>query len=305
VTLSELIKKVEAKLGTKTKVLLGLMAATSLGSSLFLGTNKENKNINAATVMITRLDGRSGGSGVVIATKDSESTILTNGHVCHVIENGGTVTTTEGEMHTVKAYKKDVFHDLCLIKVAAKLKNRTNIAKQAPKLYEEATISGHPSLLPNVVTSGHFAGNKVITVFTGITPCTKEELESMPEICFFFRGIPVVKTYETTLVTALIMAGSSGSAVYNSNKEISGLVFAGSGDLSFAFTVPFDYVRSFVDLDDGNNYEKPNYQLDIMTILSGMDKKIERKELIQRCTSSTLRGKVKEFCNIIINDVVW
>jgi V8-like Glu-specific endopeptidase len=43
----------------------------------------------------------------------------------------------------------------------------------------------------------------------------------------FVGGIPDIMQYDSTLVTATIMPGSSGSGVYNENKELAGVVFAG------------------------------------------------------------------------------
>lgn len=271
-------------------------------------TQTVEKNINDATVMITRLDGKSGGSGVVVSVGNNETKVLTNSHVCHVVEHGGLVTTTYGETHAVKTYKKDDHHDLCLIKIAAKLKSSATLANEAPKLYEEATISGHPNLFPNVVSKGHFSGTKIISVFTGIDKCSEDEMKNEPGICFFFGGMPSIKTYESVLVTALIMAGSSGSAVYNANKEVAGLVFAGSGDLSYAFIVPFAYLKSFVYEDITGafqDYSLPNYKMILTSNPLASDKRILKAELVRKCIQSVNTGKIKELCTTILNDVVW
>jgi hypothetical protein len=43
------------------------------------------------------------------------------------------------------------------------------------------------------------------------------------------------------------MPGSSGSAVFNDRGEIAGLVFAGRGELGYAFSVPQAFIYSFVN----------------------------------------------------------
>ena len=194
---------------------------------------------------------------------ENESEILTNRHVCEVVQNGGKVIFTNGERHLIKSLKKDSDHDLCIIVVPTKAKNKASIASTRPLFYEEATISGHPSLLPNVVTKGHFSGTQLIEVFVGIRECTKEEESAAYDMCAFFGGMPVIETYESVLVTATIMAGSSGSGVYNSNGELAALAFAGTRGLSYAYVVPYEFVITFVSQNTkGKNratFTSPNY----------------------------------------------
>jgi hypothetical protein len=87
-----------------------------------------------------------------------------------------------------------------------------------------------------------------IKVVTDIIPCTSADLNDPEKVlyCAFIGGLPVIKEYQAQLVTALISPGSSGSAVYNTDGEISGLVFAGSKPLGYAFIVPISFVRYFL-----------------------------------------------------------
>lgn len=285
-------------------------AALGLGGILLAGYFHHNRtsNVTSPTVMITNLKGNSGGSGVVISTSEAESIVLTNYHVCKVVENGGMVVTTYGESHVVKAYNPDTLHDLCLVSVAAKLKSSATIAPKKPALYETATISGHPALLPNVVTTGHFSNNKVIQVFYGLDKCTDKDMEDSTKslFCMFFGGIPIIKTYEATVVTALIMAGSSGSAVYNDRQELSGLAFAGAGQLSYAFTVPYEYMRTFLDKQDGNTsgWTVPNYRVDLAKQLQEENKNRYRI-IANKCANEVEDGPVKSMCDVIVNTLQW
>lgn len=241
-----------------------LLAVLTLMFSLHLITDNTVKPTTArdagrATVAIVRSDLKSGGTGVVLKSSSKQSTVLTNGHVCRVVENGGIVVGDDGRQHAVTGYKRSQAHDLCLVTVAADLEVETKLASSAPDYYSSATVAGHPALLPTVVTSGHFSGHLIINVLTEITPCTEEDLKSSNAImCIFFGGIPKVSTYESQLVTATIQPGSSGSAVYNSKGEISALVFAGSGDLGYAIVVPYEFVAYFLEQEQHTlEYTKP------------------------------------------------
>ncbi len=63
----------------------------------------------------------------------------------------------------------------------------------------------------------------------------------------FFGGLPVITTYQARVTSNFIQPGSSGSAVFNSDGYIAGLVFAGSGPISWAHIVPAEYVNYFVN----------------------------------------------------------
>jgi hypothetical protein len=153
-------------------------------------------------------------------------------------------------------------HDLCEVKVNANLKVNTKVAEHAPAPYSQATVVGHPSLYPIIITKGNFSGRMLIDVRTGTRECTKEDFESENGIlCLLLGGIPVVETYDAQLIAATIMPGSSGSPVFDENGEIAGLVFAGSGELSYGFIVPQEYVKAFVDEEAPKmQWKKPGKQ---------------------------------------------
>lgn len=313
--LDKIFTKLENSVGSLGKVAIGLLvlAATLLTGSVLFSDKSEITN---STVMITTMSGNSGGSGSVIYSSENRSLVLTNKHVCEIALNGGLVKTTSGQTHTILSFKESAAHDLCLITVASKLPGKVSLATSAPKMYELATVSGHPGLLPNVVTQGHFSGNKVINVFLGMRKCTEEESKSqelgLP--CAFFGGLPVFHTYEAVLVTATIMPGSSGSAIYNSSKELSAVVFAGSGQIGYAFAVPFEYVNTFLN----EELKKvptiiPNYNIDIQ--LESIREQTKRRtinKIVRKCEEETdslkdSKGRtvIENFCQTIIRDSNW
>lgn len=234
--------------------LLGIVGCAAILLIALSGPNKpqlRTTNDYAHTsVRITNMAETSGGTGVILASGPSSSTILTNAHVCRLIKIGGLVHKGNTRM-LVKEFKVYAYHDLCMIKVAKDLGYNATLAPQAPATYSEALISGHPALLPHVLSKGNFSDDMVITVLVGARKCEKDDTSTY---CAIFGVEPIIVSYNTTLVTGLIMPGSSGSAVFNAKGELSALIFAGSQGLSYGFVVPYEYVRDFV-LREANNTE--------------------------------------------------
>jgi len=307
------LTRLEKSVGPIAKFVIGVAVISSpflVGAFLL---REKPADITASTVMITGLNGRSGGSGVIVSSSRSSSQVLTNAHVCQVADKGGLVKTVAGATHTILYYAESEMHDLCLITVAADLGASVPLAKAAPKMYDHAIISGHPSLLPNVITEGHFSGNRVINVFMGIRECTSNERkdDDIGFLCWFFGGFPVIKTFEAVLVTATIMPGSSGSAVYTQSRRLGALVFAGSGELGYAFAIPYEYVDNFLSTEIYLvKPKKPNYEMSIQLKSKRSDN--DRAQLRKKCRNSTndtlnsaQKEKIKSLCKVIEKDSKW
>jgi S1-C subfamily serine protease len=219
-----------------------ILTITANATSLKPTTLKELRSIS---VKITNAEETSGGTGSILKSHKNASYILTNKHVCGVVENGGFVKDTENNKYKVIAYKTSFEHDLCVVTIKQNLGISLTIASQLPKPADVSIVSGHPRLLPNVITVGHFSDTQEITVMTGVRECTDKEVEEDALSCAFF-GYPIVTKYNSQLVSNLIQPGNSGSAVFNSSGEIAGVIFAGSGDLGFGWIVPLLYVSHFV-----------------------------------------------------------
>jgi S1-C subfamily serine protease len=210
-----------------------------------------NPEYSSTSVMITKYDGRSGGSGVIVSSKRGESRILTNAHVCSLLSNGG-IIRSDTRKGIVKSYQVSDLHDLCLVTTNTNFHINTMLAQNEPEIYDDAIISGHPRLLPNIVTHGHFSQKQIVNILAGFRPCAPEEMEvgnENFEYCRFFGRVPVLRSLEAQVVSATIMPGSSGSAVFNANGELAGLVFAGSGDFGYAIIVPHEYVTYFFETE--------------------------------------------------------
>lgn len=203
-----------------------------------------------ASVTVTRMDRMSGGSGVVLNSSNDSSQILTNAHVCEVIQNGGLVSS-DSNTGVVVSYKVSQFHDLCLITTNVNMRASSAVAKNSPNLYDDAVVVGHPQLLPTLVQRGMFSHKKVITLLAGFKRCTEEEWKNdkLAPLCFLLGGFPILVQREAQVISAFISPGSSGSPVFNSDNEVSGLVFAGRGDPSYGLIVPLEYINEFLNTE--------------------------------------------------------
>lgn len=292
----------------KMNVLMGLIASIALLAGCSTTGQKRQadpRDIISNSVSITNNESNSGGSGTVLKSSDSASYVLTNSHVCEVAEEGGLVHGEAGTF-AVAGLKHSKEHDLCLIKVMGNLQASTKLAKQGAVPYRsEASISGHPSLYPTVVTKGHFSGRETIQVMTGVEECTKEMVEKNPDIlmmCIFMGGIPVVKNYESILVSATIMPGSSGSGVFNKDNELTGVAFAGSGELGYAWTVPYEYVRNFLLVESKSmKFKVPSNKVDLLG-KRGNRKRMDNAKVA--CKTSE-RVKFAKTCKILDRDLVY
>lgn len=258
-----------------------------------------------SAVKITNMNGNSGGSGAILTSTDSGSKVITNAHVCEVVKDGGMIHTQRGSFQ-VSSYKQSQEHDVCIIEVKDNLGVNTKIAPQSPNLYyERASISGHPSLLPTVITKGHFSGKEIISVLTEIKPCSDEDMQNPNTIvyCIFFNGIPIIRNYEATLVTSTIMPGSSGSGVYNGNDELVGLAFAGSDGLSYAWTVPYEYMMNFINEEEKSiSIVKPK-----MTVSPDSVKNNTRNVFNEVCSTkkNDLPKQIQTICKMVKRDLLW
>lgn len=286
--------------GTKRTVVATagvILCLAGLISALMSSPTKGD--IARATVMITNLSSNSGGSGTIISSSTGKSKVLTNSHVCEVTANGGLVHTGTGS-YAVVAYQQSTIHDLCLITVAADLEAGVPLASSSPPNLAAATVSGHPQLYPIVINHGHFSGSKIIMILTGVDDCAPEDF-SDPDLgmfCVLLGKKPRFKAFESRLVTALIQPGSSGSAVYNDRNEISAVVFAGSSGIGYAFTVPFEYVQTFLTEEVRTIPEKAPS----MNPLAGKSNHKQDFEAMQKICNDF--GSTNKICNTIMDTFV-
>lgn len=209
-------------------------------------TNVSVQTLNRATVMVSNRQKSSGGSGVILSSGPSASYILTNAHVCGVLEKeGGLISTTQGDF-VVERYVKSNVHDICGIQVLKNLQINTPVANTS-EYGDKVRISGHPFLLPNTVTDGYLSNSLEITLLIDVKECTEKELEENLLMCLAFNGMPIIKNYTAQTTSSMIAPGNSGSGVFNEKGELVGLAFAGIGrGISHGLIVPLEYVQFFL-----------------------------------------------------------
>jgi S1-C subfamily serine protease len=230
--------------------ILGLLATLSLAiTACAKPAIATPQSLNNATVMISNKEKSTGGSGVIYRSGNEASLILTNSHVCGILEKDGGLVITNKAEYVAERYKRSVKHDICMIEVVSNLGVNTNLAKSAT-FGERVQVSGHPYLLPNTLTEGYLSNLLEITLLIDNQKCTDKEYQDSAFLCFWFGGMPIIKNYTAQTISAVIAPGNSGSGVFNSKGEIIGLAFAGMGrGLSHGLMVPLEYVKVFVQTE--------------------------------------------------------
>lgn len=254
------------------------------------------------SVMIVNKAMNSGGTGVIYASGKSGSYVLTNRHVCEVVKNGGVVRTTIGD-YQVSAYVESEVSDLCMIYLPADLNQNTKFAYREPKVFSPSKVVGHPALMPTIISTGHFSHRQIITIMTGTRACTDADLEDPVNkmYCMFFGVVPVLKSYDSQLVSSTIMPGSSGSGVYNDKNELSGVVFAGQGDFGYGWIVTYDQVKAFLDVESQ------------VTPFTNVDQTLGQrgasegtiKDMVKKCSNGSVEPVVLNICKVLKRDLLW
>jgi hypothetical protein len=143
-----------------------------------------------------------------------------------------------------------------------------------------------------------------IQLVAGIKPCTKEDLKTDALTCMFLGGMPVIITMDAQLVSNLIKPGNSGSAVFNGEGEIVGVVFAGAGrDFSYGYIVPQIYLLYFIQNAQRFDFVKVGTEVD--------DKGVEDRIFnYDKCKDVQLEKgakfqKLKDLCKSVSDTMIW
>lgn len=245
------------------------------------------------SVRIYNPDESSGGTGSVFRSFDNATHILTNKHVCRLVEQGGIIEHA-GNKYDVTHYKKFPTHDLCLVRIKTGLSINTVISDVIYKRSITTYVSGHPNLLPHIVTKGHMSDRIDIKLVVGVKKCKEGDNDIR---CAWFGGKPVVKTFDSQLISNLIKPGNSGSAVFNGKGEIVGVVYAGdSRGFSFGYIVPQIYVIFFVQNAHRYKWVKVGTPVD-------EEDWIDRVFNYKICEND--EKELFDFCLEIKNNMIW
>lgn len=276
-----------------------------LFSNIVLAGNlpKTVEELKKTSVRIMNPEMSSGGTGAIFRSYENASHILTNKHVCRLIEQGGVVDYNK-KQYLITHYKKFEQHDLCIVRIATNLNINLKVAESLAKVSSISVVSGHPSLLPHIVTVGHLSEREDIDLITGIKPCTKQDLEENALECLFFGGKPLIKTLDSQLISNLIKPGNSGSSVFNENGEIIGVVFAGAGrDFSYGYIVPQLYVLFFVQNAHRYDFVKVGTPVDDEGVSDRVFNFDKCKEI--EFNPNKKYKKIKDFCKNIRDNLIW
>ena len=197
-------------------------------------------------VEITNEAMNSGGTGVILDSRPGLTHILTNKHICQLIQVGGRVFTDDGASYPVNSFRVYKKHDLCLITVLKDFRVNIKVADKAPEVYSASIVVGHPALLPSIITPGHFSQVRSIHLMVGMLPCDGTEKDEDAMSCAFNGGKAQVVELQAQVTSSTIMPGSSGSGVFNEKGELSGMIFAGNPGLSYGMMVPWEYIHDFL-----------------------------------------------------------
>jgi S1-C subfamily serine protease len=236
------------------------------------------QELRKVTVKITNKESSSGGTGTIIESGVFGSLIITNKHVCESIETDWLIVNNN-KGYRINRYKTFDRHDLCIIETKANLNVSVKISGTFPKIGDKSVVSGHPMLLPQTVTTGHYGDEIKINVVTSVRECTEEESTEDPMGCSFF-GKPVTEIHDAQYSTNLIQPGNSGSGVFNEKGELSAVVFAGSQSLSFSFVVPLLYITYFIKNNQDYAWIKPTKHVETVETANA-EKKL--KEYLTFC----------------------
>jgi len=281
-----------------SKIIILLVSILTIGASASAKTSRPKTiaDMKETSVRIIDVKMKSGGTGSILQSTEKATYILTNKHVCRLIEQGGNVLYKD-EMTKITHYKKFPEHDLCLIRIEANLKVSLKISQDPAKVSDVSIVSGHPNLLPHLSSQGHLSEIKEIELLAGVIPCEGKEGEN-PLFCIFLGGMPVITKLEAQLISNLVMPGSSGSAVFNTKGEVIGVVFAGNGEgLSYGYMVPQLPLLYFTQ--NSNHFE-----------WVAVGTKVDDKGIFNRVFDYTKCKEVKssslkDFCRNTLNPLIW
>lgn len=273
---------------------------TLFSVSSFAINDTDTSRFRDVSVMITNDSQNHGGTGSIINSNTKGSTILTNKHVCQVVKQGGKVVTPGG-VYTVRSYKEYPMHDLCLVKIKENLGQSLKLSRTLPQPADKSYVTGHPLLMPNIVTEGHFSDRVIIQVLMDVRDCTDKEREEDPVGCDFF-GKEVVETFKSQVVSNLIQPGNSGSAVLNSKGELAGVVFAGRGQLGYGLIVPQDFVAFFLTNHEALEWSTPGKTKP--TKQTGSDRRSKSQSNCAK-TANYPTLKIAKLCGLLKQDMIY
>ena len=278
-----------------------LFTTLSFGNTL-LPTSVSDLKKSSVRIYAEGFD-RGGTGSIYQSVKNKYSRILTNKHVCRLIETGGYVNYNDVN-YAITHYKKFKNHDLCLINIPVDLGINLKVSDTLAKPSELVRVSGHPNLLPHIASIGHLSDEVTIDLVVGIRECTEKEKKYDLLKCLWFGGMPVVQDFDSVVISNLIKPGSSGSAVFNLKGELVGVVYAGnSRGFSYGYIVPHIYLLYFTQNEKRFPWKKVGEE-------DNNPKLLERIFNYEKCRDAFIKDSkkfkyIKDFCKQIEDNMLW
>ncbi len=195
-----------------------------------------------------------GGTGFAVKGKSGKEYIMTNKHVCGVLENGIVrIEVDPKHVYFKKVIYEDTAHDLCLIEGIKGLAPLSIGSDQNKGDY--LYVVGHPGLRQLTTSVGEYIGRRTIEMPVDVksrAQCLADgnEVIELPPLYQMFMGIEFlcIRKYEALSTSAVIYGGNSGSPVVNRWGNLIGVAFAGSTQQERDnYLVPLKYVKAVLN----------------------------------------------------------
>jgi serine protease Do len=228
---------------------IAALATTACSLSLNSGINAAGTPAEEATVPTTVIDvanavvmilpytldhAMTGGTGFLVKSKTRGPVILTNRHVCEVMNPDNVIYYIEQPpiRYAGRRIKKSANTDLCAIQVPEEfLRSRKplRLATRPLQIGQHVNVYGHPFLNPLTYSEGHYINT------------TREPLN-------FKDGTLSADTImQMGRVDFMVQPGNSGSPLLNDANEVVGIIFAMEGGNHMGLFIPLDEIQQFLE----------------------------------------------------------
>jgi S1-C subfamily serine protease len=170
---------------------------------------------SAVRIRNVSCDNLSTGSGFIL----DEHTIVTNRHVVEDFLSME-ISTEDGEELTMASVATSLVSDLAVITTIETLTPLVSFADDDPRVSDFVMIVGYPG------------GNEMTTTTGTVLAREDDNLDNADHV---FR------------VTAEAEHGSSGSAAYNADGEVFGVLYAGEDETNYGIIIPISIVEDSLD----------------------------------------------------------
>lgn len=186
---------------------------------------------------------KGGGTGFLTRGKSGKPVLVTNWHVCRLVENGALIAERAKEFEIpVRPRMMDTEHDLCVLDPAP---GKVIKLGKEPHKFSAIYIMGHPLLKPLTPSFGLFSGEIRDTIVYPIED-SGECAKGGTAVGGFF-GIGCAVTMDLGDTTAPIFPGNSGSPAVDANGDLIGVINSSDGRTGWGAFIPLRYVRAILD----------------------------------------------------------